>query len=182
MIRSLEVSLTPLNTIQVCDRDSKKWLLRPGRYHVYSMSESVMATSTEPVTPQQSSTGIAQLTLAIRVKVEHTEELITIFNDDLDRNSPTVASPIRSPLVNCSLLESSERSPIPLNQLVTHVGNQKSLSIVDSLKRIQDSKGAKSVFKNLDFDNLDIQRVQFLPPNFNGNVMFKLPPIDMFGF
>jgi hypothetical protein len=56
-----------------------------------------------------------------------------------------------------------------------------SLSIVDSLKRIRASKGARNVFKTLDFDTLDIQRVQFLPPTFNGDVLFELPPVDTSG-
>jgi hypothetical protein len=34
-----------------CDGDSKEWLLRSGRYQVYGVSESVMAASTELVTP-----------------------------------------------------------------------------------------------------------------------------------
>jgi hypothetical protein len=43
-----------INTIEqspVCDEDSKEWLLRPGRFRVYGVSESVMAASTELVTP-----------------------------------------------------------------------------------------------------------------------------------
>jgi hypothetical protein len=90
------------------------------------------------------------------VKVEHAEELITILNDDSDRNSPVVASPIRSPLVNCSFPESSQRSSIPLSQIAPHFGHQKSLRVVDSLKKIRASKGARNVFKTLDFDSLDI--------------------------
>jgi hypothetical protein len=142
------------------------------------MSDLVMAASTKLVTPHRSSISTVQLTPATRMKVEHAEELITIFNDDSDRNSPAVASPIRSPLVNSSLPESSQRSPILLSHPVPHVGHQKSLSIVDSLKRIWASKGARNVFKTLDFDSLDIQRVQFLPPILNGDVLFELPPVD----
>jgi hypothetical protein len=50
---------------------------------------------------------------------------------------------------------------------------------VDSLKRLQASKGAKNAFRGLDYNNLDIQRMQFLPLTFNGNVLFELPPVDM---
>jgi hypothetical protein len=97
-----------INTIEqspVCDGDSKEWLLRPGKFRVYGVSESVMAASTELVTPHRSSTGTVQLTPATRVKVELADELITILNDDSDGNSPAVASPIRSPLINCSIPE-----------------------------------------------------------------------------
>jgi hypothetical protein len=66
-----------------------------------------MATSMELVTSHRSSTGTFQLTPAIRVKLEHAEELITILSDDSDGNSPTVALPRTSPLVNSLLPESS---------------------------------------------------------------------------
>jgi hypothetical protein len=97
------------------------------------------------------------------VKVEHAEELITILSDDSDGNSPIVASPIRSPLINSSLPESSQKSPILLSHPSPQVGDEKSISIVDSLRRIRASKGVRNVFKTLDFDTLDIQRVKFLP-------------------
>jgi hypothetical protein len=115
-----------------------------------------MVASTEMVTPHQSSTGTVQLTPATRVMVEHVEELIIILSDDSDGNSPTVPSPIRSPLVNCSYPELSQRSAIPLSHHAPHVLHPTSLSVVDSLKRIQASKGVGNVFKTLNFDTLDI--------------------------
>jgi hypothetical protein len=115
-----------------------------------------MATSSELVTSHRSSIGTVQLTPPIRVKVEHAEELITILSDDSDGNSPTVALPMTSPLVNSPLPESSQKSPITLSHPPPHVGPQKSLSIVDSLKRIRYSKGTRNVFKTLNFDSLDI--------------------------
>ena len=60
-----------------------------------------------------------------------------------------------------------------------YVSHQLFLNIVDSLKRLQATKGARKVFRNLNYDNLDIQRVQFLPPTFNGDVLFELPLVDM---
>jgi hypothetical protein len=162
----------------VCDVDSIQWLLNAGRYRVYNVSDSVMAASMELVTPHCSSTSTVQLTPATRVKVEHAEELITILSDDSNGNSPTVALSMTSPLVNSPLPESSQKSPIPLSYPLFHIGHQKSLSIVDSLKRIRASKGARNVFKTLDFDSLDIQRVQFLPPTFHGDVLFELPLVD----
>jgi hypothetical protein len=115
------------------------------------------------------------------VKVEHAEELITILRDDSDGNSLILAPLITSPLVNSFFVDSSQRSLIPLSHPVPHVGHQKSLSIVDSLKKLRASKEATNVFKTLDFDSLDIQRVQFLPPTFNGDVLFELPPVDTSG-
>jgi hypothetical protein len=74
--------------------------------------------------------------------------------------------------------DSSQRSRIPLSHPEPHVGHEKLLSVVDSLKRLQASKGARNAFN---YDSLDIQRVQFLPPTFNGDVLFELPPVNMSG-
>jgi hypothetical protein len=165
----------------VCDGASKHWLLNAGKYRVYGVNDSVMEASTKLVTPHRSSTGTVQLTPATRVKLEHAEELITILSDDSDHNSPTVALPTTSPLVKSPIPESSQKSPIPRSHPPAHIGHQRSLSVVDSLKRIRASKGIRNVFKTLDFDTLDIQRVKFLPPTFNGDVLFELPPVDTSG-
>jgi hypothetical protein len=80
-----------INTIEqspICDGDSKQWMLRPGRFWVYNMSDSVMAASTELVTHHRSSTCTIQLTPASWLKVEHIEELIIILRDDSNGNSP----------------------------------------------------------------------------------------------
>jgi hypothetical protein len=99
----------------VCDGTSKQWLLNVGRYRIYNVSDSVMAASTELVISHHSSTGTVQLIPETQVKVEYVEELITILSDDSDRNSPIVTLPMTSPLVNSSLPESSQKSPIPLS-------------------------------------------------------------------
>jgi hypothetical protein len=140
-----------------------------------------MTASTELITPHRSSTGTVQLTPATRVKLEHAEELIIILSDDSNHNSPIVALPTISPLVKSPIPESSQKSPIPRSHPPPHIGHQRSLSVVNSLKRIRASKGIRNVFKILDFDTLDIQRVKFLPPTFNGVVLFELPPVDTLG-
>jgi hypothetical protein len=86
-----------------CDGASKQWLLNAGRYRVYGMSDSVMAATTELVTTHHSSTCTVQLTHATWVKFEQAEELITILSDDSDGNSPPVALPVTSPLLNSPL-------------------------------------------------------------------------------
>jgi hypothetical protein len=83
---------------------------------VYGVSESVMAASTELVTPHRSSTGTVHLTPATRVKVEKGDEVINILNDDSDGNSRAVAPPIISRVDNCSIPDSLERTPMPISQ------------------------------------------------------------------
>ena len=165
----------------VCEEGSKCWLLNAGRYQVYGMSDSVMVASIELVTLHRSSTHTVQLTPATQVKLEYADELITILSDDSDDNSPIVVLPINSPLVNSPLPNSSQKSPSPLSRLAPHVVCPTSSCIVDSLKRIRAIKGVRNVFKTLDFDTFDIQRVKFLPPTFNGDVLFELPAVDKSG-
>ena len=162
----------------VCDGASKQWLLNVGRYRVYGVIDSVMAASTELVRP---STSTAQFTLAIRVKLEHVDELITVLNKDSDGNSPPQVRPRVSPSVDRTLSKSSQKSPSSLSHPLPHIVCQRSTCIVDALKRIQAMKGVRNVFKTLHFDTLDIQRVKFLPPTFNGDVLFVLPLVDKSG-
>jgi hypothetical protein len=99
-------SLDLIHTIgqsPICDEASKHWLLNARKYRVYGVSDSVMAASTELVTPHRSSTGTVQLATPTRVKVEHAQELITILSDDSDGNSPIIALPMTSPLVSSPL-------------------------------------------------------------------------------
>ena len=105
----------------VCDGGSKRWLLNAERYRVYRVNDSLMAASTELVTPHRSSIGTIQLTSATRVKLEHADESITILSNDSDDNSPTVVLPIKSPLVNSPLPESSQKSSSPLSRPSPHV-------------------------------------------------------------
>ena len=39
--------------------------------------------------------------------------------------------------------------------------------------------GRKNIFKKLDYNTLPIQEVKSLPPRFDGNMMFALPPVDV---
>jgi hypothetical protein len=88
------------------------------------VSDSVMAATTELVTPHRSSTGTVQLTHATRVKVEQAKELITILNDDSNGKSPPVPLPMTSPLLNSPLLESGQKSPSPLSHPPPNVCRQ----------------------------------------------------------
>jgi hypothetical protein len=137
-----------------------------------------MAASTELVTPHRSSTGTVRLTPVSRVKIEQGAQVITILSDDSDENSPAVRSPIRSPLIISTPPDSMKRTPTPITHPPCQVGYQKCQSVVDLLKRPWVSKGARNAFRNLNYDTLDIRRVQSLPTAFDGDVLFELPPVD----
>jgi hypothetical protein len=157
----------------ICDEDSKQWLLKAGRFRVYDVSDSVMVASTELVTSHQSSICTVQLNPASLMRVEQGEELITILSDDLDENSLVLPPPIRSPLIDSTLPNSIERTPIPISHPSPHIGHQQFLSIVDSLKRLRATKGVRNAFKSLVYDILDIQRLHISNLEGNGKQSFS---------
>jgi hypothetical protein len=77
-----------ISQILVYNGDGKNWLLRPGRFRLYGLSESTMAASTKLATPLRSSSCTNHTPLFSRMKVEPSVESITILNDDSDVSSP----------------------------------------------------------------------------------------------
>jgi hypothetical protein len=96
----------------------------------------------------------------------------------LDGNSLAVPPPDRSPLIISTPPDSMKRTPTSITHPPRYVGHQKCLSVVDVLKRPWVAKGARNAFRSLDYDSLDIRRVHFLPPTFDGDVFFELLPVD----
>jgi hypothetical protein len=76
-----------IGQITVCNGDGKHWLLRPGRFKLYGLSESIMAVSTKLATPLWSPSCTNYTPLSSRVKVEPSVESITILSDDCDVSS-----------------------------------------------------------------------------------------------
>jgi hypothetical protein len=82
-------------------------------------------------------------------------------------------------VVNSNVLDSVEGTRTPISHPPPHLGYHQSLSIVDSLKRLRASKGARNAFRSLNYNSLDIQRMQFLLLTFDGNVLFEFPAVEM---
>ena len=51
---------------------------------------------------------------------------------------------------------------------------------MDCLRKLHASKGSRNALKGLDYDIIKLLRVDFLPPVFNGDVVFELPPMGSF--
>jgi hypothetical protein len=48
---------------------------------------------------------------------------------------------------------------------------------VDCLRKLHASKGSGNTLKGLDYDVVKLLTMDFLPPVFNGDVVFELPPM-----
>jgi hypothetical protein len=79
----------------MCNRDGKYWLLRPGRFRLYGLSESTMAASTELAPSLRSPSFTNHTPVSSRVKVEPGMESITILSDDSNVSSPQDATPTK---------------------------------------------------------------------------------------
>jgi hypothetical protein len=66
----------------VCIGNGKYWLLRPGRFRLYGLSESIMATTTSLATPLSSPSCTIQTPFTSKVKVELGLQSVTILSDD----------------------------------------------------------------------------------------------------
>jgi hypothetical protein len=79
----------------MCNGDGKHWLLRPGRFILYGLSESTMVASTELAPSLRSSSCTNHTHVSSIVKVEPGVESITILNDNSDMSSPNDAIPTK---------------------------------------------------------------------------------------
>jgi hypothetical protein len=58
-----------------------------------------------------------------------------------------------------------------------HSSSSSSFNIVDALKMTKSRRRSKSDLTAIDFDSIDVREVKYLPPSFDGDVIFILPLI-----
>jgi hypothetical protein len=161
----------------MCNGDGKHWLLRPRRFRLYGLSESTMAASTELATPLWSPSCTNHIPLSSRVKVEPSMESITILSDDSDMSSAQDAMPTKCRSRNLPSQDVPNDSPTCTSWIVLQPSIQSQSSVVDYLKRLRTTKGSRNALKKVDYDNVKHLKVDYLPPVFNGDIVFKFPSI-----
>ena len=83
--------LHAIGQLSFTNEDGKFWLLKPGKYRTYGLSDSLLAASTEVPSPPQSSTASIQTPLFSRVKVEPGLETIYELSDDSDDDANRIS-------------------------------------------------------------------------------------------
>jgi hypothetical protein len=156
----------------VCNGDGTLWLLRPSRFRLYGLSESTMAASTELAPSLQFPSFTNRTLVSSRVKVEPSVESITILNDDSDVSSPQDATHAKCRSGNLPFQDVPNESPACTGQIVLQPGLQLQSSILDCLKRLHFTKGSRNALKKVDYDSVQFLKVDYLPPVFNGDVVF----------
>src|ERR1700738_138167 len=160
------------------------WLLNPGKYRVYGVSESVLDASTELLTSRESSTVCIETPVLSKVKVEPGLDTIHELSDDTE-NEVELLRPVRkvdralSPQATrreATLPVSPSRTSTPSNIVPKLAG-----SIVHSLMKLSARKRSKNVLSRIDFNAMKLQQVDFLPPRYNGDIIFEFPPLGVHG-
>jgi hypothetical protein len=155
-----------IGQIPVCNGDGRHWLLRPGRFRLYGLSESTMATSTELVTPLRSPSCTSSV-----------PESITILSDDSDVSSPQDAMPTKCLSRNCPSHDVPNDSHACTSQTVLQPGFQSQSNVLDCLKRLHATKDSRNALKKVDYNGVQHLKVDYLLPVFNGDVVFEFPSI-----
>ena len=161
------------------DDGSIIWTLKPGRYRVYGLITSQMSIPTQLVTPRQSSTCTMTPPPTVRVKIEPGVEAVIDLSESSEDDAPHVPPLVRP------ILEAQPPLHAPLSPLCTP--SLKSLRasslvqsrcIVHSLQKLTQMPSRKNILKRLDYDKIKTMEVEFLPPTYDGDVLFVLPAMD----
>jgi hypothetical protein len=162
-----------IGQIPVCNGDGKHWLLKHGRFRLYGLSESTMATSTELAPSLRSPSFTNRTPVSSKVKEEPGVESITILSDDSDVSSPQDATPAKCRSGNPPSQDVPNESPACTSQIVLQPALQSQSSVLDCLKRLHFTKGSRNALKKVDYDSVQHLKVDYLPPVFNGDVVFE---------
>ena len=110
------------------------------------------------------------------MKIEPSMDNVTVLSSDSDANSPEVITNVDTP----SIMPTLQIHTIPQHVAFERSQIQDTLvsSIIDCLKGLRYLKGSRNVLSKIDYDTIDIHKVNILPPTFNGDVIFELPSVD----
>jgi hypothetical protein len=125
--------------LPVCNGDGKQWLLGPGRFRLYGLSESVMAASIGLATPLSSPSCTIQIPLTSKIKVEPGLQSITILSDDSNMCSPLQATPTKTFFWTSPSLDPSIESLVCKSKTFSHLGQTQPSNILDYLKKLRAS-------------------------------------------
>ena len=188
----LETVLIPKNICQ----DGYVWILGPGSFRVIGLTDSQMQASTVLLTNESGASTVNVHSMAT-VKIEPSDDDVLVLLDSDEEVCPVVDLSDTSPFPyktkpSNPILVSVDIDKTPHNssymKLIRHgVSSQRpplhpsssssGFNIVDALKMTKSKRRSKSDLTVIDFDSIDIRDVKYLPPSFDGDIIFILPPI-----
>ena len=149
--------------------------LLPGKFIAYGLKVPVHADSEDLPHLHPSSSSFQTATALRDVKVERTEVHIMLLSNDSDTEPvPSVKDGHQSSHVSIRSSSGNARCTPPPSDLDTS-----SSLVLQFLRALRALKGSRNALSRLDYDTIPAYAVQTLPPKFNGDVIFELPPVSM---
>jgi hypothetical protein len=121
------------------------------------------------------------------MKLEKLDNLVNLSSDSSEGALPNIPPPTpaaHTPISNskCSehtksvftFIGSSSHSNI--TRPPCHPNTRKYPSIMQCLRRLASFPGSSNELASLDYDKIPYHKVQYLPPSYNGDIIFELPP------
>jgi hypothetical protein len=145
-----------------------------------------MATFTDLVS-QPSDMSSVQPPLLHSVKLEKPDNLVNLSSDSSEGALPNVPPPTPATHTLVSNSKCSEYSKSiftsvgssshsNLSRPSYHPNTREYPSIMQCLRRLASILGSRNELTTLDYDKIPYHKVQYLPPSYNGDVIFELPP------
>jgi hypothetical protein len=185
MLESSEVERSILQ-LRFRDNDGHHWVLPPGRYRAFGLTTGLMAASIDLLS-QPSDMSSVQPPLLHSVKLEFPDGLVYLSSDSLEGELPlaSLPSPVaHTPKTDSKYTEHSKSIFTPvgssshsnLSRPPFHPNTRECPSVMQCLKRLASIPRSRNELASIDYDKIAYQKVQYLPPSYNGDVIFELPP------
>jgi hypothetical protein len=122
--------------------------------------------------PPHSFASILNTPPVVKVKIEPGIHTVIHLSNSSDGDETHVSTPIHKP--SSSSLRSTFVTP-PLVFLLPPSPTKPPISILQCLHTLASMSGRKIILRKLDYDTLQIEEVNVLPPRFDGKWMFVNP-------
>jgi hypothetical protein len=159
--------------------------LRADTGHLDSMQPSWPHPRTLYCSPQIC--PISSPPLLHSVKLEMPDNLVNLSSDSSEDALPSIPPPTpaaHTPISNskCNKHSKSVFTPIGLSghsnlsRPPFHPNTREYLSVMQCLRHLASFPGSKNELTTLDYNKIPYHKVQYLPPSYDGDVIFELPP------
>ena len=155
------------------------WTLKLGRYRVYGLTTSQMSNPTQFVITRRSSTCTITPPPIVQVKIEPSVQGVIDLSESSKDDAPHAPPPLVSPIPEAQPPSHTSLSPLctPALKLLRASSLVQSQCIVQSLRKLMQMPIHKNILKRLDYNKIKTMEVEFLPPTYDGDVLFVLPAI-----
>ena len=167
-----------IGQIPVTIADDVVWNLKQGKYLAYGVRTSDRIYSKDRVTFNRSLSSSFRTPFPSHVKIEPSIDNITILSSDSDVDSPQVIANVETPSLMPTLLIHTPPDHVASER--SRIQDKSVSSIIECLRGLRHLKGSRNVLSKIDYNAIDIQTVNILPPSFNGDVIFEFPAINTY--